>query len=86
MHGKESQLVGWRVTRCTIRAAVPFARLRDGTINTDDDIAQWEPLASNDRGGSFMCGPSRGAGSRGVRGRLEEWEAQHIGCTALLHV
>jgi 2-isopropylmalate synthase len=33
MYGEESQLVGWRVTRCSIGAAVSFARLSNGPID-----------------------------------------------------
>ena len=65
---------------------MPVARLRNGAIDADDDVAEWQDLVGYDRGGDLVCGAARGAGSRGVRGWLEEREAQHIGCTALLHL
>jgi hypothetical protein len=86
MDGEESKLIGWRMARCAIGAAVSFACLGNSAIDADDDVAEWERFTSNGRSGNLVCGLSRGARSGGVGGRLKEWEAQYICCAALLHL
>ena len=86
MNGEESQLVGWRMARCAIGAAVPVARLRNGAIDADDDVAERQGFVGDDWRSNLVRCATGGAGSRWIRRWLKEREAQYICCAALLHL